>query len=60
MDVIAFAQWGWGDKIKCFVIVSTSTSLTAKSGECDRHRLLKVSEFELEPLKLQSTQKGKG
>ena len=31
---------------------NTSTSLTEKSGECDKHTLLKVSELELEPVKL--------
>jgi hypothetical protein len=32
---------------------NTSTSFTEKSEECDKHPLLKVSEFELEPVKLQ-------
>jgi len=34
-------------------VLNTSTSFTEKSGECDKHPLLKVSELELEPVKLQ-------
>jgi hypothetical protein len=36
-----------------FTILNTSTSFTKKSGKCDKHSLLKVSELELEPVKLQ-------
>lgn len=40
-------------RAQCFTILNTSTSFTEKSGECDKHSLLKVSELELEPVKLQ-------
>ena len=40
-------------RTQCSTILNTSTSFTEKSGECDKHSLLKVSELELEPVKLQ-------